>query len=826
VVIVVLVATLGAGVTGGAGESGTINDGSKDAAAVSAVNTVVENETGSTANILIDGNATNKNRSEEASANATIPPHRLPSDVEDDADPTLLRSRFNRELAVLLVDSAEALRERDYEEAEAAIGPEYDRLLRQYEASGGDATELFNETRLSQEEAIEIAREYQTVRDEYTSALADDDEAAAREAARELQAIAEEANIAAENVSANYEGLDEVTDEDLGEIAQIVEEASDQVLADASEIRESELESTELTINADSETASFDNPVRLNGTLRTADGEPVSNRSIRLRFAANQSTVSEGTTGSGNDTQLPINNGTLNGRTQATATESPTETFESSSVQTTTNTDGNFTVTYRPIQYPLAAKTLIVTFVPEADSVYAGTESSTPLAITEQTQATVAVESASNTTRFDSAVRTNGTVRTAGRPVAGVPIEASIGEWTLGQTATDANGTFSMDGRLPAAVPDGQQELSARIKMSDRTVSTAVDIAPITVAVTDTTIEVETATRSAPEAATDTNETTIEGTPTNKTSETSTNAANGSELEVMGTLRTTTEVGVPAQSITLQVGTATVGIVSTDEDGRFTATLSTSERAALNRGTPLVASFDGKRTNLAGTNTTIVPFPTATDTANTTAADTASSPLSKLTSLAQIDVPVLLAVAALGAGTVGTIWLFRRRVFNRVLDAPSAWLSSLHPGGANGNTQADRLDESETNSDASSVAPAMSAVAMGAPEALAEAESLREEDPSAAIQLTYTTLREAIAERVASDASVTATHREFLASVHDQLPTAEAFATVTDTFEQATFSASEVTAEDAEVVLNHAESILSAQSLRSDGGSEADEHDQ
>jgi cysteinyl-tRNA synthetase len=120
----------------------------------------------------------------------------------------------------------------------------------------------------------------------------------------------------------------------------------------------------------------------------------------------------------------------------------------------------------------------------------------------------------------------------------------------------------------------------------------------------------------------------------------------------------------------------------------------------------------------------------------------------------------------------------------------------------------------------------MSAVAMGAPEALAEAESLREEDPSAAIQLTYTTLREAIAERVASDASVTATHREFLASVHDQLPTAEAFATVTDTFEQATFSASEVTAEDAEVVLNHAESILSAQSLRSDGGSEADEHDQ
>lgn len=831
VVIVVLVATVGAGMTGGAGGSGTLGDGSNDAAAIGAVDTVVGNETESTTNTSTDDTDATDNGSEEAGANATIPPHRRPSNVEDDGDPTLLRSRFNGELAGSLIESMEALRERDYEEAQTAVGPEYDRLLRQYEASGGDAAALFNETRLSQEEAIEIAREYQAVRDEYTSALANDDEAAAREAARELQAVAEEANITAENVSANYEALDNVTDEDLGEVAQAVEEVSDQVSADASRIRDSELEPTELTINADSEAASFDDPVRLNGTLRTADGEPVSNRTISLRFAATQSTGSAETTGSGNNTQPPVDNGSVNGTdTQATGTEPQTEPFESSPVRTTTDADGNFTVTYRPVQYPLAADTLIVRFVPEADSVYVATEASTPLSITEQTQATVAIEAASNTTRFDAEVRTNGTVRTAGRPAGGLPIEASLGEWTLGQTTTDANGTFSMDGQLPAGVPDGQQNLSARIAISDRAVSTAVDTTPITVAATETTLDVETATQSASEAATTTNES-AEGTPTNRSATTPTNTTTGSELAVTGTLQTASEAAVPAQPVTLQIGTETVTTVSTAADGTFRATLSASERAALDGGTPLTARFDGTGTNLAGTNTTVVPFPAADGTTETPAAagssdptppEAASGPLSRLTGLLPVDSPVLLAIAALVVGAVGTTWFVRRRVPAWAVGVPPAWLSSLRSDDADGETQTDQPDDAAPDSDADSAA---SATAMRGSAALAEAESLREEDPSAAIQLAYTTLRDALTDRVTLDVSATATHREFLASVRDQLPAAEAFATITDTFEQATFSASEVTAEDADVVLDHAESILSAPSLRPDGGSDADEQD-
>ena len=839
VVIVVLVATVGAGMTGGAGGSGTLNDGSNDAAAIGAVDTVVGNETENTTNTSTNNTAATDNGSEEAGANATIPPHRRPSNVEDDGDPTLLRSRFNGELAGSLIESVEALRERDYDEAEAAIGPEYDRLLRQYEASGGDAAALFNETRLTQEEAIEIAREYQAARDEYTSALANDDEAAAREAARELQAVAEEANITAENVSANYEALDNVTDEDLGEVAQAVEEVSDQVSADASRIRDSELEPTELTINADSEAASFDDPVRLNGTLRTVDGEPVSNRTISLRFAATQSTGSAETTGSENNTQPPVDNGSVNGTgTQATGTESSTESFESPSVRTTTDADGNFTLTYRPVQYPLAADTLIVRFVPEPDSVYVATEASTPLSITDQTQATVAVE-ASNTTRFDAEVRTNGTVRTAGRPVGGLPIEASLGEWTLGQTTTDANGTFSMDGQLPAGVPDGQQNLSARIAISDRAVSTAVDTAPITVAATETTLDVETTTQSAPEAATATNES-AEGTPTNRSATTPTNTTTGSELAVTGTLQTASEAAVPAQPVTLQIGTETVTTVSTAADGTFRATLSASERAALDGGTPLTARFDGTGTNLAGTNTTVVPFPAAdTDdpadgTTETPAAagssdptppEAASGPLSRLTGLLPVDSPVLLAIAALVVGAVGTTWFVRRRVPAWAVGVPPARLSSLRSDHADGETQTDQPDDAAPDSDADSAASAASATAMRGSAALAEAESLREEDPSAAIQLAYTTLRDALTDRVAPDVSATATHREFLASVRDQLPAAEAFATITETFEQATFSASEVTVEDADVVLDHAESILSAPSLRPDGGSDANEQE-
>ena len=183
---------------------------------------------------------------------------------------------------------------------------------------------------------------------------------------------------------------------------------------------------------------------------------------------------------------------------------------------------------------------------------------------------------------------------------------------------------------------------------------------------------------------------------------------------------------------------------------------------------------------------------------------------------------MLLAIAALVVGAVGTTWFVRRRVPAWAVGVPPAWLSSLRSDDADGETQTDQSDDAAPDSDADSAA---SATAMRGSAALAEAESLREEDPSAAIQLAYTTLRDALTDRVAPDVSATATHREFLASVRDQLPAAEAFATITDTFEQATFSASEVTAEDADVVLDHAESILSAPSLRPDGGSDADEQD-
>jgi len=112
----------------------------------------------------------------DAATNTTEISHQHPDGAVDDGDPTQIAAHVDEELSELLRISAERLEDRDYAGAAAPLGPEYERLVTQYEAAGGTAATTFNTTGLSQREAVALAQEYESTRDRYTTALATDDD--------------------------------------------------------------------------------------------------------------------------------------------------------------------------------------------------------------------------------------------------------------------------------------------------------------------------------------------------------------------------------------------------------------------------------------------------------------------------------------------------------------------------------------------------------------------------------------------------------------------------------------------------------------------------
>jgi len=201
------------------------------------------------------------------------------------------------------------------------------------------------------------------------------------------------------------------------------------VSQDADNIAANELDTTELQVTTDADTAAFAEPVRINGTLTTTDSDPVANETITLQFTPEEATVDA----TRHDTIAPP------------------------IVETTTDANGSFSVRFHPVQYPREATTLRVSYLPEPNSIYFSSSTTTPLTLSEQAMAALDIETAPATTRFGESLRVAGSTRieTEGgaETAPAVPIVITLAGQSLGATMTAADGTFELDRALPLDIP-------------------------------------------------------------------------------------------------------------------------------------------------------------------------------------------------------------------------------------------------------------------------------------------------------------------------------------------------------------------------------------
>ena len=387
------------------------------------------------------------------------PRHEHPDDADGDGDDDELANWLSDQLSESLGESTVQLSEGEYDSAREVLGDDYDDRLDQFVEVDGDTdadtdddedeeSNPFEEAREEQEKFIDARQEYEETLEEYEQAVEDGDEARARELARELDAIEERLFETAQNLDRVYEVLEERTELDFSENREITASTSDDVSETQSEIRESTFISTDLTIDTDLATGSFDEPLLIQGELTAADDAVLDDERILIE---------------------------VDGRTTETTTD-----------------EGRFALEYRPALLDANAQNVTVEFVPDPSSEYLGASADADVDITP-VEPTIEIESASEAATYADEVTLRGTAHVDGTSIDQLPVRAQFDEQFRGETVrTDDEGTFTTTVTVPAEVPDGETDVSAVFDRSDLALIPANESTVIEITSTPTQIEVET----------------------------------------------------------------------------------------------------------------------------------------------------------------------------------------------------------------------------------------------------------------------------------------------------------------------------------------------
>ena len=382
--------------------------------------------------------------------------HEHPAEAEGEADESELADWLQGELDEQLGESSVLLDQREYDAARTVIGDEYDDVLGRYaevEESDDDedderrSAEEYEEARDNQRELVDDVEQYDRTYEEYREAVDEGDTERARELARELDELSASVDERSERADEGYERSEEESDRDTSEERESVENVRQDVEDRHGEIEDVEFIDTVLSVDADSETTSFDDPLGLSGTVTTDDGDPVANEPITLFFA-------------------------------------------DQTVNTTTGADGSFTADYRPTLIPQNTTELEIEFVPEPGSEYAGSETTIPITI-EQSSPTVEVTDHTESAAFGDDLFANGTVTVDDEPIGSVPVVLIIEDEVHDQTTTDGDGTFSVNDSLPAGVPAEDADLRVATELEDQALSNAEADVPVEIETTPSALELE-----------------------------------------------------------------------------------------------------------------------------------------------------------------------------------------------------------------------------------------------------------------------------------------------------------------------------------------------
>ncbi len=380
-------------------------------------------------------------------------PHEHPNEADGEAEESQLTDWLRGELDERLGESSVLLDQREYDAAWTVVGDEYDEILGRYatvedrDDDESRSAEEFEEARDTLRELVEDVEEYDRTYEEYQQARDDGDAERARELARDLDELAGSIEEGSERVEEAYERSEDETDRDTTAEREAVANVREGVSERHASIEDVEFIETNLSVETDTETASFDNPLELSGTVTTADGEVVANEPVTL-------VIGERT------------------------------------VDTTTDADGSFTATYRPTLVSLNATELEVEVVPERGSEYAGSETMIPIEI-EQTDPTIEVTEHTEHVAYGEELLANGSVNVDGEGIDSVPVELVIEGEVHNETVTDEEGSFSSNTTLPADVPPEEADVRVVTGLDEQALSNDEADVPVEIETTPSALELE-----------------------------------------------------------------------------------------------------------------------------------------------------------------------------------------------------------------------------------------------------------------------------------------------------------------------------------------------
>ena len=367
-------------------------------------------------------------------------------------------------LGVRLEVSANELVEQNYSAAESNLGEAYrNDAIRLTEIA--EATENASDDQLAealaaagenQREAVNKTRQFRTLYTEYQRARASQNEARAREVAKELAAATKELNQTSTSLTSTYANLSDLNETRANRAQQRIEQALSQAEQLAENAQQSTYIETRLSVTAVSQTTSPTQPLSISGRLEDIDGTPLTNRTVEL-------TTPRGL------------------------------------VQSQTNTNGEFTITHAPIQISAGETPLTVRYVPQATAGFRESETTVSPQISSL-PSTLAVTSAPERLSNASTTNVSGEVMVAGQALAGVPVRVLVGETVLEETETTERGTFQVPISPPITTQTGEYTLTIEASDTGQAVEPTADKRPVMIEPVETNLTV---------SATRTNTTTV-----------------------------------------------------------------------------------------------------------------------------------------------------------------------------------------------------------------------------------------------------------------------------------------------------------------------------
>ncbi|WP_306059811.1 hypothetical protein [Natronococcus wangiae] len=403
---------------------------------------------------------------EAESENETVR-HRNPDEYDAEGDDEQLESWLSDRLSAQLQEGTIALSEGEYDLAREHVGEEYYDRLGQYvevvgetdstnadEDEATDPSEAYEEAAAEQERLADRVEEYHETKAEYETALEEGDDERARELARELEELYEEIDDAGGNVVTNYEVISNETEADLSEAAAAVNETRAEIADEQTVVRDEQFVETELHLETDDETASFSDPLVVQGEIQTADGSTVEDDEIQLLVEGEPVTV---------------NNESGNWWSD--------------------DADGEFELEYRPTTLDLETDSITVEYVPDDASAYLGSEAELDVTI-EQEEPTITELEATDEVAYGETLRVSGELAVDGVPVDDVPLAVTVDGEPLGNVTT-SDGTFEGSAEVPADVADGEQTVEVALPFEDQALAATSAETQVTITETETDLTVE-----------------------------------------------------------------------------------------------------------------------------------------------------------------------------------------------------------------------------------------------------------------------------------------------------------------------------------------------